>query len=120
MATLQLNLPWPPSANRYWRFVGGSIPYVSPEAKKYIQQIKKLHLLNQFCFNGRLELNIQAFPPDKRKRDIDNILKVTCDSLERAGFFINDSQIDKITVERNELFKPGGKLMVEIIERAGG
>lgn len=115
MAKIALKIPWPPSANRYWRSVGGlNKPYVSPEARKYIALIKTYNLLKKTCFHGRISLYIEAFPPDKRKRDIDNVLKVVCDSFEKAGFFLNDSQIDRIYIER--MPKLSGELHVEISE----
>jgi crossover junction endodeoxyribonuclease RusA len=102
-----LKMPWPPSANRYWRHVGHRV-IISREARCYKAMIKILSLgWKRPKLRGRLSLNIQAFPPDKRQRDIDNICKVTLDALQDAGLFINDSQIDKIYIERMPVMKDG-------------
>ena len=114
-SVVPLSLPWPPSANRYWRHFGNRV-LVSREALNYKKQICLLGLFwKRRCLTGRLSVLIQAFPPDKRVRDLDNLLKVTLDSLQSANFFENDSQIDKITLERMEQRK-GGQLLVTIIE----
>ena len=73
-----------------------------------------MNKINRINLNGRISLYIEAYPPDRRKRDIDNILKVVCDSFEKAGFFLNDSQIDRIYVERMPELK--GLLNVQISE----
>ena len=62
---------------------------------------------------GRLSVCLCVFPPDKRKRDLDNLLKISIDSLQKAGFFHDDSQIDSLEVHRFEVF-PEGKIEVSI------
>lgn len=56
---------------------------------------------------NRISISVYAYPPDKRVRDIDNLLKVTIDSLKDANLFLDDSQIDKIYIERMSIFKKG-------------
>jgi crossover junction endodeoxyribonuclease RusA len=89
---------------------------VSKEALKYKREIKLWALFwKRPCLKGRISISIQAYPPDKRARDIDNLLKITIDSLQHANLFENDSQIDKITIERMEQRK-GGELIITINE----
>ena len=112
-----LILPWPPSANRYWRFVKGMV-LVSEEARRYRGTIKKLSLVwKRPQLKGRLQISIQAYPPDNRGRDLDNCLKIVLDSLEKAKLFVNDSQFDKIIIERAET-RENGELHVNIEEIA--
>lgn len=47
------------------------------------------------------------YPPDNRKRDLDNALKVLLDSFERAGVYENDSQIKEIHATMMPALKPG-------------
>ncbi len=67
---------------------------------------------------GRISLDIEAHPPDKRIRDLDNTLKVLIDSLKETGIFMDDSQIDKILIIRLPASKPG-YLTIKISEIGG-
>ena len=110
---LNLTLPWPPSVNRYWRNINGRT-LISREARAYKLLIQKLTLsIKKICLHGRIFMNILVYPPDRRKRDIDNLIKIVADSLQDAGFYINDSQIDKIIIERMPIIFPKGKLEVQ-------
>ena len=50
--------------------------------------------------DDRLEINVHLHAPDKRLRDIDNVLKPLLDALVHAGLFNDDSQVDLITIDR--------------------
>ncbi len=67
---------------------------------------------------GRLEMVVHVFPPDGRRRDLDNLQKSLCDSLQAAGVYADDSQIDRLDVHRGPIVR-GGKVLVQITERAG-
>ena len=58
-------------------------------------------------------MTVVLYPPDKRTRDIDNVLKPTIDALCQAHIFEDDSQIDVLFVRRAETIK-GGKCVVSI------
>ncbi|WP_140394409.1 RusA family crossover junction endodeoxyribonuclease, partial [Escherichia coli] len=51
--------------------------------------------------------------PDKRRRDLDNILKAPLDALTHAGLLIDDEQFDEINIVRGHLVL-GGRLGVKI------
>lgn len=117
--TITLDLPWPPSVNRYWRNVQGRM-VLSREGRRYREAVDGLvwrHLQQegeQIGFGeSDLEVTIEAYPPDKRKRDLDNLLKATLDALEYAGLFTDDAQIDRIIITRRENTSPG-KLIVTL------
>lgn len=103
-----LTLPMPPSVNRYYRNVRGRT-LISADGRRYrslvIATVMAEHL--QKRFECQLEVTIWVTPPDRRRRDIDNLLKALLDSLQHAGVFVDDSQIKKLTVGRLSPAAPG-------------
>lgn len=97
----QLELPWPPSINHYWRHTKTG-HYISKEGKLYRIAVGFLCLKykNMFSDKARLSVSIEAFPPDRRKRDLDNVLKSLLDALQNAGVYQDDSQIDQLSIAR--------------------
>lgn len=97
-----LELPWPQSINHYY-IRSGRRTFISAKGKLYRQQVhtacKKAGAF-KFHRKNRLAIKVILYPPDNRRRDIDNILKCLLDSLESAGLFADDEQIDKLIVER--------------------
>ena len=55
----------------------------------------------------RLSVEITLYPPDRRKRDLDNYLKGTLDALTHAGLWEDDSQIDTLSIQRGLVVKNG-------------
>jgi len=64
---------------------------------------------------GKVKVHIDVFPPDKRKRDLDNINKCLLDSIQHAGIIKDDYDIDYLSMRRCEVFE-GGKVRIEISE----
>jgi len=104
---ITLKLPYPPSVNHYWGQVG-SRKFLGKKGKEFREAVF-LCALNerQRALNARLEVKVYLYPPDKRKRDIDNVLKSLLDALEHSCVYENDSQIDKLCVTRMEVMKEG-------------
>lgn len=98
---LTIELPWPPSINHYWRHTKNG-HYISEEGKNY-RQLVFFHCLKhkgKFTKDDRLSVHIQAHPPDRRKRDLDNVLKSLLDALQHAGIYNDDCQIDRLSISR--------------------
>lgn len=90
------------------------------KAGKEFKELVRLCALSQMNSNemlkGRIKVEYEVFYNDKRKRDIDNILKLLTDSLQKV-VFENDSQIDELTVKRRfTKEKPRTIIQVEEIE----
>jgi crossover junction endodeoxyribonuclease RusA len=115
MDLLRFEMPYPPSVNHYYLPTSTGV-ILGLKGKKYRRDV--ILLLSKYknlCGDKRLNITINVFPPDKRKRDIDNILKCTLDTLQHAKVFNDDSQIDMLTVIRRENVL-GGSLQVWISE----
>jgi crossover junction endodeoxyribonuclease RusA len=112
---ITIALPWPVSINRYLRRAG-KIMHTTTEAKQYRRDVGYLcNRLNPFG-SKRLRVHISAFPPDNRKRDLDNIQKVLLDALMHSGLFTDDSQIDDLRIVREPVRKNDGTVVVTISE----
>ena len=110
---IELPLPWPPSMNRYWRHVGAKT-LLSRAGRQYRQAVAlRVLLAGRPRVEGRLEVDIEAFPPDRRVRDLDNLQKSVLDSMAHAGVYADDGQIDDLRIRRGEVRK-GGALAVTI------
>lgn len=98
---ITIELPWPPSVNHYWRHTKNG-HYISLEGSIYRETVfwSTASFRNRFSAQERLSVYIDAFPPDKRKRDLDNILKSLLDALQKSGVYQDDSQIDNLTIVR--------------------
>ena len=62
----------------------------------------------------RIAVWVQAYPPDARERDLDNLPKALFDALQYAGAYRKDSQIDHFAVTRREVAPPEGRVEVTI------
>lgn len=98
---IAIELPWPPTANTYWRR-NGSRYFISKKGIEYrnLTVYKTGSIRGLFSKEDRINVEILAYPPDRRRRDIDNLLKVILDSLQFAHVYPDDSQIDCITIKR--------------------
>ena len=118
---IKLTLPWPPSINHAKHFWRGrvvtskaAVAYRKAVADEVLQSYR-----GQSLGKARLEVHVQAFPPDRRKRDLDNIQKVLIDALQAAGLFDDDEQIDYLSILRGPRLE-GGMLNVQITEKLNG
>ncbi len=96
-----ITLPWPPTINHYYmRTAKGVI--INKKGREYRKTAFYLcrEFQGSFSEEDRLSLFIAAYPPDKRRRDLDNIFKVCLDSLQFAKVFPNDYQISELSIKR--------------------
>lgn len=117
MSSIEISLPWPPSSNTYWRRNGGRY-FISKKGQEYREYVAKECYALAGIFNpeDRLRLKIKAFPPDRRKRDLDNLFKSVLDSIQAAQVYKDDCQIDKLSIERMPEHEGRIEVLVERIE----
>lgn len=121
---IEITLPYPPSVNNYKR-VGRLSKTMS--GKMYQQRVnsdatKRFYYevwvaVNAYIAQNRefqpfpatipIELIVGMHPPDKRRRDVDNILKCLLDSLQHCGLIKDDSQITRLVVEKKHIIANG-------------
>jgi crossover junction endodeoxyribonuclease RusA len=121
---MRFAVPYPPSLNTYYRIYQGRI-LLSEKARAYLNDFKyalwgcswyRKELL-KMPFMEELEVCIEVYPPDKRKRDLDNTLKCLLDSMQKCGIYKDDSQIARLNVIRKEIII-NGKVEIVITEKA--
>lgn len=110
-----LELPYPPSVNHYYcrRATGGV--FIGAHGRDYRDAVIWIaKSLGAKPVHGRLRVRIEAFPPDNRRRDIDNIFKCLLDSLQHAGLYKDDSQIKELHCKMFDKSAPDGCVIVEV------
>ncbi len=113
-----ISLPWPPSNNTYYRRVGAKT-LISAKGRDYCAAVIKACAEARISRQGgRLAVVIKACPPDRRRRDLDNMLKGLLDALTHGGAWEDDSQIDHLTIKRGPI-KALGCVEVTISEIDG-
>lgn len=108
-----LHLPWPPSVNHYWERNRNGGMRVGAKGVAYRREVWATLRGLQGYGQARMKVAIELYPPDKRRRDIDNPLKCLLDSLSHAGAYTDDEQIDDLHIVRGPVSK-GGYVRVRI------
>ncbi|MBI5724301.1 MAG: RusA family crossover junction endodeoxyribonuclease [Planctomycetes bacterium] len=112
---IRLELPYPPSVNRYYRNVGFKT-LISREGRAYrITVCSILRRAGVKPMDGKLAVGLDLYPPDRRIRDVDNAQKAPLDALQHGGMFGNDNQIKKLLTVMRETVVPGGKVIICIL-----
>lgn len=118
---MKLELPYPPSANRYLRHTARGT-YRTAEADLYLieAQQKAVRQGVRYDATGGIVMLVTLHPritktgaASKTRLDLDNCVKVACDSLQGVCY-ANDRQITRMVLEVGNPIKGGG-LTVEIL-----
>jgi Holliday junction resolvase RusA-like endonuclease len=99
--TYKLELPWPPSANRYWRMWNGRM-LVSAQARQYKLDVALLARVAgiRTPIEGAVKLMLDVYRPT-RIGDLSNRIKVVEDALQGTAYH-DDKQIVEIIARRFE------------------
>jgi len=110
--TLDVLLPWPPSINHYWGARGRG-RYLSPQSRRWHKEAWAVLKAQGVRYSGEVAVYVFAHPPDRRKRDLDNITKALLDALVGAGVLKDDHQVAVLYVERRP-FERSGKVRLVV------
>lgn len=93
-------LPIPPSVNNCYTVANGR-KIKSKAAKLYQQAVCELCVRKNIGHVvGRLSVKVSVYPSSNRRFDLGNLDKILFDSLQAAGVFADDSQIDHLSFHR--------------------
>lgn len=112
---MTLTLPFPLSVNAIWRSVNGRT-ILSSAGRKYRQSVAAAVRQQQSVSFGseRLQVLIELYEPDRRRRDLDNACKALLDGLQAANVFDDDSQVDVLAIVRRGVDRQNPRAMVTI------
>lgn len=102
----------PPSVNHYWERTGRGMK-LSDKARSFHAVV--IALVPALRLTSRLKMEVIFHFPTHQKRDIDNHLKATIDSLVKCGFCEDDEQFDELLVKRGNVIK-GGLIKIKVWE----
>ena len=121
-SVIELELPMAVSENAYRRHVPGcSHPVICAAGRRYHELVKnRFRESCQAMIAGKVAVWIEFYPPDNRKRDMDNQFKCLLDSLVKAGCIEDDSHIVEIHAFKREAISDKNGLNYIRITRAKG
>ncbi len=98
-----ITIPYPPSANRLWRNVSGKT-LKSAEYRAWLEVASwEIRAQRPARIDGPYILEIVADAPDRRGRDIDNLIKPISDVLKLAGVYADDKAARKVSAEWSDV-----------------
>jgi crossover junction endodeoxyribonuclease RusA len=112
---IELELPFPPSVNTYWRNFNGRM-LISKKGREYRQLVADQVLLQKGAkhYVGKIKMTIEAWRPDERRRDLDNLLKAPLDALTHAGVYVDDHLIVDLRIFWAD--GKGGRIKIKVEE----
>lgn len=111
--TFSLTLPFPPSTNNLFVTMGRK-RVSSPQARAYAKTVSEhvRDLRAPQAPAGELRAVIAAWVPDRRRRDVENLLKAPIDGLVKAGVMADDSLIVDLRIYRAGLDRQNPRITV--------
>lgn len=90
---IELNLPYPPSANSIWRVGRGGAVYKTRKYTEFKREVSRiLNATGQKLAGDAYQATIIFFPCDRRRRDADNPVKALFDAITQSGAVWNDDR----------------------------
>ena len=101
---IELELPVAISEIAYRRYVPGcNHPVICAAGRKYHELVKfRFRESGQKRISGAVIITVEFYPPDNRKRDLDNQFKCLLDSIVKAGCIDDDSKIVELHAYKRE------------------
>ncbi len=112
---MKLTLPFPPTVNSYYRAPDkGALKgkhLISESGRKFKKTVYAA-VVTQYGGIPKpvtidVEVNITLYPPDRRRRDLDNYNKALFDALTNARVWADDSQVKRMQIEWGHVVKQG-------------
>lgn len=113
---IEFALPFPPSVNSYYThtrngiFIGKKgVQYRKDSSLCIVEQLGDIDTISE-----PLHMEVVLYPPDRRKRDLDNYMKCLLDAITHAQLWEDDSQIDQLSIFRGVVIPRSGRVLVSL------
>ncbi len=107
MPVMTFRLLLPPTVNTYYRHVGPKV-LISAKGRQYRGYVvDAIREIGERMQPGRYSVSVVMMPPDRRRRDLDNLAKSLWDSLTHAGVWDDDSLVDDMRIVRGGIDSVG-------------
>ena len=115
----QFYTPFPPTVNSYYSHTKRGV-YISAKGRAFRATLAE-SLCKQIIVDSpivhRIILTVVLYPPDRRKRDLDNYMKALLDAITHYELWEDDSLIDQLIIYRGVVLpRTGGKVFVSVDE----
>lgn len=113
----ELYTSYPPSVNNYYVKTQRGV-FISQRGKKFRDDLLRdamEQVGERLNITDKVKVEIVVWPPDKRKRDLDNIKKPLFDAMTHAGLWEDDSLIDQDFTYRGDVVF-GGRIYIKVSE----
>jgi len=104
------DFPYPPTMNTYWRNWNGRT-VLAKRGREYKSAVEAVVGPQPPRLSGPLCVMLSVWKPDRRKRDLDNLLKPILDACTHAGVWGDDSQVKALSIAEVGVQSPGGVTM---------
>lgn len=111
--------PYPPTVNHCWGRAGKAV-FLSAKYKAFLNDVALVVAGTRLRQGDEYFLELSVTPPDRRKRDLDNVFKPILDALTRCCVWQDDSAVRFLTARRNAPSKTnaGVKVLVGVVDAA--
>ena len=116
---MNIVLPYPTvTGNHVWKHTTKGKHYITTKGRDYFADVKMAVQMQGAHVGVDQDIRVQCllYPPDRRRRDMDNAWKVIADALTKANVWADDALIRSLLIEWMEPTK-GGKVIVSIAPR---
>lgn len=100
---MTITIPFPTATgNHMWKHSGRK-HYLTEKAKQYYWHVAQAIRAQNAVWKleGSIQAEVAIYPPDKRRRDSDNIWKVVGDALTKAGVWVDDSLVHDLRLVKH-------------------
>lgn len=113
--TVTLQLPLPPSANRLWVRAQKGMRRSDEYTAWLLEAGWTAKTQRPGSIKGPFKVSIHASRPDKRRRDIDNLIKPSLDLMEHLQIIEDDADCEQVSAR----WVTAGEGVTIIVEQAG-